>query len=315
MSKYNFAFDVSTLSDYTNENTDIIARAIYNSPTIKSGVEVLPGQKGDFMLNRLDHNIYLQAAACGWTVSGGTAFGQLKVELCSVDYKEALCPKTLEPKWLGQLMAQGSDPESFPFEQYIVDTKSKKLTSEVEYMIWQGNTDTGTGNLSLCQGVKQFLSGSTFSSTYVALASGATIDATNVISKVNYLINGIDERAYELGNLVLYMSSANFRSYVTALINANLYNYAQNVDGTTGELMIPGHNIRVIATSGLRGLNDMYLFPVDNMSIGTDLISETENLDMWYSKDNREIRIAGSFKLGVGFYFPEFVAHNVSALA
>lgn len=312
--KYDFSFDVSALSTYTNENTDLIARALYGATTINSGIQVLPGQKGDVKLNKLNHNLYLQAAACGWSVSGDTDFNQVSVDVCSIDYKEAVCPKTLEPYWQGQLMAQGSDPETFPFAQYIVDNKADALSSQVEYMFWQGDSTFGSGNLALCDGIGAFLSGATGDVYVSAAATGGTFGSAAINTAIQAMINEVDERVYNNGDLALYMSVANYKIYVNYLISANLYNYAQNVDGKTLKTTIPGHNIEVIGTPGLRGTNYFYLTPKSNLVFVTDLLDETEDLDMWYSQDNREVRIAGSFKFGVGVYWNEFMVHNNSNL-
>jgi len=316
--KENFAFVVSDLVDYTNENTGLIASALYKATTIASGIEILAGQKGDVKLNRLAHTLSLQAAACGWSTSGSTTLDQIAVAVCPIDYKEALCPKTLEPKWYGQLMSKGSNPEDFPFAQYIVDNKSDALSSEVEYMFWQGNatgSPAGSGNLALCDGVIQSIksSGEAGDTTYVSGAASPTV--SDIVAKVNLLIAGADEKAYESDDMTLYMSTSLFRTYVSALITANLYNYATNLDAKTGEFYVPGHNIKVVATSGMRTLSTLFMTPASNMVFVTDLLDETEELDMWWSQDNQEIRINGSFKFGAGVYFPALVTHNDSTIA
>ncbi len=304
--KYDFAWSQS-LTDYTNENTGLIATALYSAPTIASGIEILVGQKGDVKLNTLDHNLYLQSAACGWTVSGDTKLEQVSVSVCSNDYKEALCPKTLEPKWYGQLMAKGSNPETFPFAQYIVENKMGALQAEVDRMFWQADSTFGSGNLALCDGIGSFLSGAT-GDVYVAAASG-TSTASTINAKVQAMIDGVDERAYTEGDLTLYMSVANFKLYVQYLISANLYNYAQNVAGKTLEVTIPGHDIKVLGVGGLRSTTFMYLTPASNLVFVTDSMDDGD-LDMWYSKDNVEVRLLGSFKFGVGVYFNELMVHN-----
>ena len=306
MSKLNFAFDVSTLSDYTNENTGLLAKAIYGARTIQSGIEILPGQKGDVKLNKLSHTLTLAAEACGWSVAGGTVLTQASVEVCPIQYEEALCPSTLEPKWYGQIMKAGSTPEELPFEKYIVDTKADTLSSEVEKLFWQGDTTNGSGNLALCTGMIDYMSGATQSGTKVTM----DLSVGTIVAAVNALIAGADERVYEEDDLAIYMSVSNFRTYVTALINANLYNYANSIDGKSLEIVVPGHNVTIYGTPGLTGTDVVFMTPKSNLVFVTDLLSETETLDLWWSQDNREIRIAGSFKFGVGVYFGEFVTHN-----
>ncbi len=315
-SKFEFGFNVADLADFTNENTGLVAAAVYSAPTVASGVDIIVGQKGDIKLNTLDHNLYLQSAACGWTVSGDTILEDVDVSVCSVDYKEALCPKTLETKWYGQLMAKGSNPETFPFAQFIVDNKMDVLTAEVDKLIWQGDEDNGSGNLALCTGIGSFLSGAT-GDVYVSGSSTAYytggFTASNINAAIQLMISNVDERAYVNDDLTLYMSVANFKLYVQYLITANLYNYAQNVEGKTLQATIPGHNIKVIGTGGLRGTDYFYLTPASNIAFVTDSLSDGD-LDMWYSKDNVEIRINGSFKLGVAIYFNPLMVHNNSNL-
>ena len=313
--KYDFSWSQS-LTDYTNENTGLIATALYSAPTIASGIEILVGQKGDVKLNTLDHDLYLQSAACGWSVSGTTNLGQVSVSVCSVDYKEALCPKTLEPKWYGQLMAQGSNPETFPFAQFIVDNKMEVLKTVVDQMFWTADSTNGTGNNALSDGIASFLSGAT-GDVYVSGSSTAYytggFTASNINAAIQLMIDNVDERAYTKGDLTLYMSVANFKLYVQYLISANLYNYAQNVAGKTLEVTIPGHDIRVMGIGGLRGTNYFYLTPSSNLVFVTDSLSDGD-LDMWYSKDNVEVRLLGSFKFGVGVYFNDLVVHNNQTL-
>lgn len=309
--KYEFGFNVTDIADFTNENTGLVASAVYSAPTIASGIDIIVGQKGAVKLNTVSHNLYLQSAACGWSVSGDTVLEDVDVSVCSVDYKEALCPKTLETKWYGQLMAQGSNPETFPFAQFIADTKMATLTAEVDRLFWQGDETFGSGNLALCTGIGSYLSGLT-GDVYVDGATTATLSgftSANINTAIQLLINNVDERAYTNGDLTLHMSVANFKLYVQYLITANLYNYAQNVNGKTLEVTIPGHDIRVMGLGGLRGTDYFYLTPSSNMALVTDSLSDGD-LDMWYSKDNVEIRLLGSFKLGVGIYFPALFVHN-----
>ena len=242
-------FDVATLSNYTNENTDLVARAIYGAKTIAGGVTVLEGQKGNVKLNKLAHTLALQAAACGWTVSGSTQLTQQAIDICSIDYKEALCPKTLEPLWYGQIMAKGSNPTEIPFAQYIVDTKMKELSAQVELLFWQGNNSTGTGDLVLCDGLWAFLSGNTSTPAATNDAVG-TPAAGTIIGMVNAMVTAIDERVALEPDLKLYMSVADYKMYTAALRTANLFHY-NGEDGDNMETNVPGTNVTVVATPWL----------------------------------------------------------------
>jgi hypothetical protein len=312
--KYNFSFDVSALSDYTNENTGLVAKALYSAPTLSSGIEVMVGQKGDVKLNTLDHDISLMAAACGWSVGGSsTNFNQVTVEVDSIDLKEALCAKTLEPKWMSQLMAAGSSPEDFPFSQYVIENKQKALASQVELMFWQGDKTNASGNLALSEGIGSHLLPVKADLNYVAF--GATISVANIEEKVDALIALIPEEIYDEADLTLFMPIGDFKLLMSAYIKNNYFNYNTSEDGKTLSTIIPGHNITVLGTPGLRGTHNWYLTTKSNLVAVTDLLDETEDIKMWYSQDNLEIRLAGSFKIGAGCYFPNLVVTNNPDLA
>jgi len=308
--KQDFSFDIATLTDYTNENTGLMARAVYGAKTISSGIEVLPGQKGNVSLNVNINDIYLQAAACGWTTSGHTWLKQMDVAVCRCDYMEALCPKDLEVKWYGQLMAKGSMPETYPFAEYVLDNKIAELSTQIEYMFWQADTKHGSGNLALCAGMADFLSGCT-GLDFCPQGTGYT--AADIIASVNYMVADLDERVAMRDDLVLFMPIADYRTWIQQLVNANMYHYDPG-NSNEFEYKIPGTNITAMGVPGLRGTHYWYLTPKSNIVFVTDLLDETEDLDMWYSRDNREIRINGSFKFGVGVYFCEFVVTNNALL-
>jgi len=40
---------------------------------------------------------------------------------------------------------------------------------------------------------------------------------------------------------------------------------------------------------------------------GTDLLTDEENFELWYSKDNDEVRFQASFKVGVQVAYPDLV--------
>jgi hypothetical protein len=300
--------DVSELTAYINEQTDLVADVIYGADLVSTGIEILPGQKGDFKLNSLTNDIYLQETACGWTTSGSTNYGQTKIELESISLKESFCAIDLEPYWMGQIMKPGSNPEELPFAKYIVDTKSAAISAEIDKMFWQGDKTNGTGNLLLVDGIGAFLSGAT-GDVYVAAASG-TSTASTINTMITAMINSVDERAYKMNDLTLYMSNANYKNYVQYLISANLYNYATSIDGKSGQVIIPGHNIKVSSQSGLRGTTFMYLTPSSNLVMGTDLVSEQDQVDLWYDKSNLTHKFLVSFKMGVGVRQNDLLVHN-----
>lgn len=305
--KYEFSFDVSALTEFKNENQPLMAEMLFTPVTIASGIDVIVGEKSTFKLNSLSNDIYLQAAACGWTVSGSTNFAQQEIVVDTLDLKEALCPKDLTTKWMSQLMKDGANVEEVPFESFIVESKTKKLSTVIEKMYWQGDKTSGTGNLALVDGMEVFLDGKT--SIYVEQTGATTI--SNVIDRIDAIVNAIPEEILDLADLAIYVGSDIYRTYVNALLKSQypVSNESQNKPYGKS-FMIPGYNIEIVMTPGLTGTGDIYSSSKENFVFATDLTSDLENMDIWYSKDNDEIRIKSSFRMGVGAHFPELVVHN-----
>jgi len=115
-----------------------------------------------------------------------------------------------------------------------------------------------------------------------------------------------------VGNLDLYLYCGYdfYRTYATALRNANLFHYTGAEDqGQQFSQMVPGTNVRMIAVRGLNTSNKFFISSKSNMFFGTDLLNDYENFELWYSLDNQEVRMAAKWKLGVNAAFWDYVVY------
>ena len=108
-------------------------------------------------------------------------------------------------------------------------------------------------------------------------------------------------------DVVVFVSCATFRAWMQELVAANLYHYDPR-EAADMEYMLPGANVRVIAVPGMAD-NKAVAGRLSNFFYGTDLESDMETFDLWYSKDNREFRIDVSFIAGVQIAYPSEVAY------
>jgi len=310
MSKnYNFGFDVSGLAEYIDQSEDLISKVIYAAQTLQiPGISRIPGKKHDFKLTRQDNEVYFQDLACGWNTSGSTSFDQVTIPVTPLMIQEALCPTDFDDKYLGVLSAAGSTPETFPYEQFIIEMKTDKMTSEIDKMAWLGNTTSGTGNLAKVDGWLSFISGST-TDVYVAAASG-TSTASTIIAQVEAIVANVDERIYTAEDLTIFMSIAKYRLLVNAQKKENLYNYNVGLDGKSLETTIDVDGVKVMGLHALRGTNNILCTTLSNMIFATDLLDETDYIDSWYEKKERQVLVAGAMKLGFGFEYDWMVVHN-----
>ena len=115
-------------------------------------------------------------------------------------------------------------------------------------------------------------------------------------------------------NKVLFCSFAFFNAYANELRAANNYMLA-NSDYKNGgyEMVIPGTDIKLIATVGLDSLTNhtigdgaaLVFTYADNLVYGADLIDTDGLIDIFYSRDNDEVRAHAEWKIGTSYYFPQ----------
>jgi len=148
------AFDVSGLSNYTEENEQkLITSSVFGSKTISMMIPMV-GVKSSEKINIMETDAVFQAGGtCGWNASGTTALTQRTVTVGKIKVQEALCPKTLEAKYTQNLLQQGSNPEAIPFEKEYTDKKVALIAAQMETAVWQGDTTSGTNNLSYFDGL------------------------------------------------------------------------------------------------------------------------------------------------------------------
>ena len=185
-------------------------------------------------------------------------------------------------------------------QQQIADLKVKQTPQRIETQLWQATT----GGTDCFDGFKTLIA---TGQTGIANSSGVTFSSTaaygtsgNPITEVDKLINVLDDNAMSRDDLRCFMSYANFRLYVQALTRANFFqNYIGSTD-ITGmmEATHPNTNVKVIPTIGLNGSNQVTIGPAEYMVVGFDLLSDSEKLVIWYSKDFDELRLRANYNYG-----------------
>ena len=148
------AIDVSGLANYTEQNKmDLITKAVFGAKTI-SLLTPMTGIKSSQTINILDTDAVFQAGGtCGFNASGTTALTQRTVTVGKIKVHEALCPKTLEAKYIQTKLQAGSQYEGVPFEQVYSELKVKLIQKQMETAIWQGDTASGNANLNKFDGI------------------------------------------------------------------------------------------------------------------------------------------------------------------
>jgi hypothetical protein len=308
------AFSVSSLANYTKENEALlVTSSVLGAKTaslIKSAGNVMVGVKSAETINIMDTDAFFQAGGtCGWNASGTTSFTQRTVTVGKVKVQEALCPKTLEAKYLQKALPTGSMYDSIPFEQEYTDKKAKTIAAQLETAIWQGDSASANGNLNKFDGLIKLIGAASGVvdanvSGFVSGGPVASITASNVIALLDGVYKAIPAKVVAADDMTIFVGQDTFRTYTIALKNANMFNYA--FDGKAdSEFVLPGTSIKVVAVQGLNGTNNIFALRLSNLFLGTDLLNEEEKFEIFFAKEADEVRFACEFKMGVNIAFPD----------
>jgi hypothetical protein len=267
------------------------------------------GIKSAATLNLMDTDAAFQSGtACGWNVagaaSGTTTFTQRTITVAPLKIQEALCPRSLEQYWMQTQLTQGSTYDGVPFEQAYAEQKALRIAEALENAIWSGSTLV-TGLLTILNAA----SGSTVSGNTAAVSASTGITTGNAISIFDNIYNRIPQAILTRNDLVIFCGWDTFRTLIGAFKStANvLYNQVDLQGLADGDIIYPGTNVRVVAVPGLLGYNRMVCSYLGNFFYGTDLLSDEERFELFWSRDNDEVRFQCALKIGVNIAYPDLV--------
>ena len=301
---------VAPLTTYTEQQRlPLITKAVFSARSATLFTKQV-GIKSAAALNLMDTDAAIAGGdTCGWTSSGTTTFTQRNITVGRMKIQEELCPRQLEQYWMQSQLTAGSNYDSVPFEQAFSEQKALRIAEALENAIWQGN--------AYFSGINQLLnaaSGSTVlanasSTTWNPVSASVGITSLNVISIFDKVYNDIPQAILTKTDLVIFCGWNNFRTLIGAMKSQTgvMYNQVDLQGLADGDIIYPGTNVRIVAVPGLTSTNRIVATYLGNLFYGTDLLSDEENFELWYSKDNDEVRFQAAFKAGVQFAYPDLM--------
>lgn len=316
-------FTVSALTTYVRENADkIYTAAITSASTLKyPGISIQTGIKNADKLMLFANTAPIQVGGvCTFNASGSSTFSDVTLQVYPLKWQDTFCPETLENKYTSTRLMPGSNYDTMPFEQLIVDNVIANIGFSMEKTIWQGDT-----NLTNLLDQKQFdgwLKKIDAGSPIAATATAA-ITAANVIGIFDDVYNKIPAALlnHQTKKMTAFCGWDTFRLLILAIKTANLYHYSNDTATTTGELTLPGSGLKVVAVNGLNtvagslasyGSRIICTYP-ENLFFGTDMANEYEEAKFWYSMDDQNIKGSIKWKAGCQIaYTTEVVSYKNS---
>ena len=314
------SLNVQALSDFNNQIAgELIIKMVYAGSTMEY-ITIQEGVKYQEPINLFEVSLYMQNGTCVSTASGSATFTQRTIEVCPRTSFDALCLKDLDKKYLGiSALAPGSYNETFALATQYSELLVNQFQKANDQFLWRqvsGSASTFGGTCNV-NGLNVIISGSTSGvvvPTFTSSSAGSIVNTANILSTMDQMIAASSADVADREDLTFFMSVTLFRNYLTGLRLANNFYFDPSSVTNRGglyEMAYPFQpNIKVVGTVGLQSSNRVVLGPAKQIVVGTDLLSDFTEFQLWYDINTDTLRHRISTKLGVNIAYPEFWVSN-----
>ena len=308
------SLNVSALADFNNQIAgELVLKMVYGGSTIEY-VTVQEGVKYQEPINLFEVSLYINNGTCVSTASGSATFTQRNITVCPRTSFDAICLKDLDKKYLGiSSLDRGSYNETWALANAYSELLVNQFQKANDQFLWRQVSGSSSTFGGTCEagGLNTIITGST--SGVVSIPS-SSLAAANILATMDLMIATSSADVADRDDLTFFMSVTNFRNYVAGLRAANNFYFDPSSITNRGglyEMAYPFQpNIKVVGTVGLQGSNRVVLGPAKQIVVGTDLLSDFSEFQLWYDINTDTLRHRISTKLGVNIAYPEFWVSN-----
>lgn len=302
------AFNVSTLPAYVQDNKDLLLKNFALVGGTRSRISIQTGVKHSAHLNFMEVAPTLQdGAGCAFTNAGEVSLTQRTIETAAIKINLDLCPKTLRGKYAEYLIQMNAAEHELPFEAYIMEGVTNVLAKKIETLMWQGDkSKSADANLKWVDGFLKIAEGE-------SEVKDVTITTDSIYDAIAKVYAELPDEAIERG-AEIYVSPANYRKFMMEMVEKNFFHYAGAVEAAPTEFYFPGTSAKVVMTAGLTGVNDKIVGTfAKNLFYGCDMENDEEVIEIWWSQDDRNFKLAAEWNSGVQIAFPNMVVVGATA--
>jgi hypothetical protein len=302
------AFNVSTLPAYVQDNKDLLLKNFALVGGTRSRISIQTGVKHSAHLNFMEVAPTLQdGAGCAFTNAGEVSLTQRTIETAAIKINLDLCPKTLRGKYAEYLIQMNASEQELPFEAYIMEGVTNVLAKKIETLMWQGDkAKSADANLKWVDGFLKIAEGE-------SEVKDVTITTDSIYGAIAKVYAELPDEVIERG-AEIYVSPANYRKFMMEMVEKNFFHYAGAVEAAPTEFYFPGTSAKVVMTAGLTGVNDKIVGTfAKNLFYGCDMENDEEVIEIWWSQDDRNFKLAAEWNSGVQIAFPNMVVVGATA--
>jgi hypothetical protein len=307
--KQNFALP-SVTSTYAGEAASgYIAAALLSARTLDNKlVTIMPNVKYKSVIQKLDVSGIVQDASCDFVTSGSVALSERILEPKELQVNLELCKQEFVDSWEAlQLGFSAFDEIPKNFNDYLISYVGGKVAEATETSIWQGaaatNGQFGGFQNALSASIAAGGAGAVVSAKSGSIVISGSVNAGNVLNKLDSVVNTIPDTVYGKEDLFLYVSTNVAKAYQQALaggaVGANGWNNQMNV----GEKPFNFNGIEIVWCPGMSA-DKIVAAQKSNLFFGTGLLSdynEVRVLDMANIDGSQNYRIIMRYTAGTQF--------------
>ena len=231
---------------------------------------------------------------CALTDAGQLTFDQVDITVDDKAIAQSLCPTDLREYWLAERMRPGAaGGEEVPFEEVVANYVAQSIQKNISdfigaQLIAQVTVANGAGN-----------SGQTAASTL-----------STILDDLNDVYDALDERTKMKDDVVIFMSPANYRLAVRALVALNYFSY--DFGNGQGDVFLPGTNAKLVKSSGFIGSDRFIAISSAYAIFATGLMDDAEQIRMIYDNVEDKVALRAYYRRGLSVYSVDQAAVNGS---
>lgn len=313
--KQEFAWDVSDLGAYVDEQSPEVMQDLINEGNLKSRINIMTGVKGKEVIKLINSTPSLQAASsCGWTAEGGMILTNETITTVRVKIQEEYCNEDLNETW-AQIMnvAGANDQDQNPptFAEAMLVYYQMRAQELDENLMVNGDTTSLDTDLVHYDGfAKLWDNDADLNVAYVSTAA-TTISSTNGFSVLKDVFNAMPTTVKRHKNTVgaeILCGYETARAAIEQVYNTKDYLGTVEFTEENGEISftLPTTNMTVRSIPQLDGTDKVYGVCYKYMFYGTDLEGDKDGFTWKYSDYDEKLRFGVKWRSGIQYVFPEY---------
>jgi hypothetical protein len=300
----NFAQPAIT-STYAGEFAgQYIAAALLSAKTLDNKyVTIVPNVKYKQVIQKIAVDSIVNDASCDFATSGTVALTERILEPKELQVNLQLCKQEFVDSWEALSLGYSAfDNIPASFNDYLISYVGAQVAQATEQSIWTG---VGATNGQFAGFLPALSASAAAGGTGAVIKSSASgsIDSSNVIAKLNSLVNSIPDAVYGKEDLLIYVPTNVAKAYQTALGGGSVGANGYNNQLTVGEKPYNFNGIELAMCPGMSS-NYMVAAQKSNLYFGTGLMNDYNTvkvLDMADLDGSQNYRIVMRYTAGTQF--------------